>query len=100
MVPRLLVETMVMTGSDLCASTKPWNLQLDTVEDIYHEFYTQGDREMASGRLPVPIMNRFHRDEQAMHQVTVVWWPILCLLFFAWSCCLCSCLFLVFSGRC
>ena len=69
---RLLVETMVMTGSDLCASTKPWNLQLDTVEDIYHEFYTQGDREMASGRLPVPIMNRFHRDEQAVHQVKVV----------------------------
>ena len=63
---------MVMTGSDLCASTKPWDLQLDTVEDIYHEFYTQGDREMASGRLPVPIMNRFHRDEQAVHQVKLV----------------------------
>ena len=61
-----------MTGSDLCASTKPWKLQLDTVEDIYHEFYTQGDKEMASGRLPVPIMNRFHRDEQAVHQVMVV----------------------------
>ena len=63
---------MVMTGSDLCASTKPWKLQLDTVEDIYHEFYTQGDKERASGRLPVPIMNRFHRDEQAVHQVMVV----------------------------
>ena len=46
---------MVMTGSDLCASTKPWglqvticlspfanlHLQLETVEDIYREFYNQ-----------------------------------------------------------
>jgi len=60
---------MVMTGSDLCASTKPWGLQLETVEDIYREFYNQGDYEIESGRLPLPIMNRFHQDEKALHQV-------------------------------
>ena len=38
---RLLVEAMVMTGSDLCASAKPWNLQLETVSVIYEEFYIQ-----------------------------------------------------------
>lgn len=66
---RLLVETMIMTGSDLCASAKPWKDQLDTVAVIYEEFYRQGDFEKESGRLPVPIMNRFHEDEQALHQV-------------------------------
>ena len=29
----------------------------------------QGDYEMESGRLPLPIMNRFHQDEKALHQV-------------------------------
>ena len=32
----------------------------------------QGDYERESGRLPVPIMNRFHEDQQALHQVTPV----------------------------
>ena len=82
---RLLVQTMIMTGSDLCASSKPWKKQLDTVAVIYEEFYRQvntntrhtpiicspfkGDFERQSGRLPIPIMNRFHEDEQALHQV-------------------------------
>ena len=30
-----------MTGSDLCASAKPWDLQMQTVEVIYDEFYQQ-----------------------------------------------------------
>ena len=30
-----------MTGSDLCASAKPWDLQLETVAVIYEEFYIQ-----------------------------------------------------------
>ncbi len=30
-----------MTGSDLCASAKPWHLQLETVSVIYEEFYIQ-----------------------------------------------------------
>ena len=40
-LPRLLIEAMVMTGSDLCASAKPWHLQLETVAVIYEEFYIQ-----------------------------------------------------------
>ena len=66
---RLLLQTMIMTGSDLCSSVKSWQNQFNTVQDIYNEFYMQGDKEIASGRLPVPIMNRFCRDEQAHHQV-------------------------------
>ena len=68
---RLLLQTMVMTGSDLCASSKPWDQQLKTVSVIYEEFYVQGDYERQSGRLPVPIMNRYLEDEQALHQVTI-----------------------------
>ena len=40
-VCRLLVEALLMTGSDLCASAKPWDLQMQTVEVIYDEFYKQ-----------------------------------------------------------
>ena len=38
---RLQVQSLVMTASDLCASAKPWDLQLQTVEVIYEEFYKQ-----------------------------------------------------------
>ena len=58
-----------MTGSDLCASSKPWELQLQTVDAIYDEFYHQGDVELEAGRVPVPIMNRCFLDQRALHQV-------------------------------
>ena len=58
-----------MTGSDLCASSKPWELQLQTVDAIYAEFYHQGDVELEAGRVPVPIMNRCFLDQRALHQV-------------------------------
>ena len=41
MSTRLLIQTMVMTGSDLCASAKPWDQQIKTVAVIYEEFYIQ-----------------------------------------------------------
>ena len=63
---RLLVQTLIMTGSDLCASAKPWKKQLSTVAVIYEEFYRQGDFERRAGRDPVPIMNRFQEDEQVI----------------------------------
>ena len=37
-----------MTGSDLCASAKPWDLQLETVAVIYEEFYIQVDAAIKS----------------------------------------------------
>ena len=58
-----------MTGSDLCASSKPWELQLQTVDAIYDEFYRQGDVELRAGRVPVPIMNRCYLDQRSLHQV-------------------------------
>ncbi|XP_059090065.1 probable 3',5'-cyclic phosphodiesterase pde-5 isoform X3 [Tigriopus californicus] len=70
---RMIVEALVMTASDLCSSSKPWDLQLATVTVIYEEFYSQhplqGDREKREGRVPVPIMNRKYEDQQSLHQV-------------------------------
>ena len=66
---RLLLEAMIMTGADLCASSKVWDQQLQTVDLIYEEFHAQGDCEIEAGRTPMPIMNRFFLDQQAMHQV-------------------------------
>ena len=61
-----------MTGADLSATSKPWDLQMRTVHSLYEEFYDQGDREMQSGRVPVPVMNRSYIDQQALHQVGTI----------------------------
>ena len=39
---RLFVQALAMTGADLSATSKPWDLQMHTVKTIYEEFYNQG----------------------------------------------------------
>ena len=114
-----------MTGSDLCASAKPWDLQMQTVEVIYDEFYKQvcgtktiylnffvsfiilyiflmvnlrityelynkqGDLELESGRVPVPIMDRSFDEQQPLHQVDLVIYgtsEMMLLLFVVFKC--------------
>lgn len=58
-----------MTASDLCASAKPWDIQVETVKVIFEEFYQQGDAERAVGRKPIPMMDRNQPDQQAASQV-------------------------------
>lgn len=41
----MLLEAIAMTAADLCASAKPWGIQVETVKVIYEEFYLQGDAE-------------------------------------------------------
>ena len=38
---RMLVQSLSMTGSDLCSASKPWDAQEQTAEIIYAEFYEQ-----------------------------------------------------------
>ena len=38
---RLLIEAIAMTACDLCASAKPWEVQVETVKVIFEEFYEQ-----------------------------------------------------------
>lgn len=66
---RMLMQAISMTASDLSASTKPWEIQVQTVRVIFEEFYDQGDAERAAGRQPIPMMDRNQPDQQAASQV-------------------------------
>lgn len=66
---RFLVLAISMTASDLSASAKPWDIQVQTVKIIFEEFYQQGDAERAAGRKPIPMMDRHQTDQQAASQV-------------------------------
>lgn len=67
---RLLIEAIAMTGADLCASSKPWEAQRETVRVIFEEFYEQGDFEKRAGRIPIPMMDREKESEQPSSQVS------------------------------
>ena len=54
--------------------------------------FEQGDYEMESGRLPLPIMNRFHQDEKALHQVCFSCCCCRCCPQCCWCCYNCCCL--------
>ncbi|XP_037068397.1 LOW QUALITY PROTEIN: probable 3',5'-cyclic phosphodiesterase pde-5 [Pollicipes pollicipes] len=66
---RLLLQAISMTACDLCASSKPWKIQIQTVADIFEEFYEQGDAEKQAGRTPLQLMDRSQHDQQAHSQV-------------------------------
>lgn len=66
---RMLLQAISMTGSDLSASAKPWDIQVETVKVIFEEFYQQGDAERANGKIPIPMMDRFQPDQQPASQV-------------------------------
>lgn len=65
----MLVQAIAMTASDLSASAKPWEIQVQTVKVIFEEFYQQGDAEREAGRLPISMMDRHQPDQQAASQV-------------------------------
>lgn len=66
---RMLMQAISMTASDLSASTKPWDIQVQTVRVIFEEFYQQGDAERERGRKPISMMDRNQPDQQATSQV-------------------------------
>lgn len=66
---RMLTQAITMTASDLSASAKPWEVQVQTVRVIFEEFYQQGDEERAAGRQPIAMMDRNQPDQQAASQV-------------------------------
>ncbi|XP_022129460.1 probable 3',5'-cyclic phosphodiesterase pde-5 isoform X2 [Pieris rapae] len=65
-----LAMAISMTAADLSASTKPWDIQIKTVQVIFEEFYEQGDKERAAGKIPMPMMDRYKPEEQATSQVS------------------------------
>lgn len=68
----MLMQAISMTASDLSASTKPWDIQVQTVKVIFEEFYLQGDAERAAGRQPIAMMDRTQPDQQALSQVSMI----------------------------
>ncbi|XP_014663582.1 PREDICTED: LOW QUALITY PROTEIN: probable 3',5'-cyclic phosphodiesterase pde-5, partial [Priapulus caudatus] len=58
-----LLQAIIMTGCDLSASIKPWDIQVKTVKVIFEEFYEQGDEEKTQGRQPIPMMDRDRAHE-------------------------------------
>lgn len=43
---KVMMVSMLMTGADLSAITRPWDAQRRTAEVVYAEFYEQGDKEL------------------------------------------------------
>jgi cAMP and cAMP-inhibited cGMP 3',5'-cyclic phosphodiesterase 10 len=66
---RMMVNAVAMTAADLSASSKPWEIQTETVKGIFEEFYEQGDAERQAGRTPMAMMDRYQPDQQASSQV-------------------------------
>eukprot|EP00112_Aurelia_sp_Birch-Aquarium-sp1_P010606 Seg226.4 transcript_id=Seg226.4/GoldUCD/mRNA.D3Y31 product="putative 3' 5'-cyclic phosphodiesterase pde-5" protein_id=Seg226.4/GoldUCD/D3Y31 len=66
---RKLLRAVAMTGGDLSACAKPWQIQYETVKVIFQEFYAQGDEEKALGRTPLPMMDRNTADKLPQHQI-------------------------------
>uniref|UniRef100_A0A1I7WB41 Phosphodiesterase n=1 Tax=Heterorhabditis bacteriophora TaxID=37862 RepID=A0A1I7WB41_HETBA len=66
---RKLTQAILMTGCDLIASAKPWQIQTETVKVIFEEFYEQGDAERMNGREPIAMMDRNKAHELPQMQV-------------------------------
>uniref|UniRef100_A0A4W3GVU2 Phosphodiesterase n=1 Tax=Callorhinchus milii TaxID=7868 RepID=A0A4W3GVU2_CALMI len=60
---------LMMTACDLCSVTKLWPVTKTTANDIYAEFWTEGDEMKKIGIQPIPMMDRAKRDEVPQGQV-------------------------------
>ncbi|XP_062927253.1 cone cGMP-specific 3',5'-cyclic phosphodiesterase subunit alpha' [Mobula hypostoma] len=65
-----IVMAMMMTGCDLSAITKPWEVQSKVALMVANEFWEQGDLERTVlQQQPIPMMDRNKRDELPKLQV-------------------------------
>uniref|UniRef100_A0A8C6XTX8 Phosphodiesterase n=1 Tax=Naja naja TaxID=35670 RepID=A0A8C6XTX8_NAJNA len=59
-----VIMAMMMTGCDLSAITKPWEVQSKVALMVASEFWEQGDLERTVlQQQPIPLMDRAKRDE-------------------------------------
>lgn len=59
----------MMTACDLCSVTKQWQITRLTANDIYAEFWAEGDEMKKIGIQPIPMMDRDKKDEVPQGQV-------------------------------
>ncbi|XP_033835582.1 cAMP and cAMP-inhibited cGMP 3',5'-cyclic phosphodiesterase 10A isoform X5 [Periophthalmus magnuspinnatus] len=60
---------LMMTACDLCSVTKQWQITRLTANDIYAEFWAEGDEMKKIGIQPIPMMDRDKKDEVPQGQV-------------------------------
>ncbi|XP_063047591.1 cAMP and cAMP-inhibited cGMP 3',5'-cyclic phosphodiesterase 10A isoform X2 [Engraulis encrasicolus] len=61
---------LMMTACDLCSVTKLWQVTRLTANDIYAEFWAEGDEMKKIGMQPMPMMDRDKKDEVPQGQVS------------------------------
>ncbi|XP_033118661.1 probable 3',5'-cyclic phosphodiesterase pde-5 isoform X2 [Anneissia japonica] len=69
---RSLAHAITMTGCDLTAICKPFDLHCRVAYKISEEFYQQGDEEKAQGQAPIPMMDRDRAHELPANQVSFI----------------------------
>lgn len=55
---RQLLRSLMMTSADMCGTAKPFRVAERLAENLFVEFYNQGDREKAMGITPILTMDR------------------------------------------
>uniref|UniRef100_A0A670YU06 Phosphodiesterase n=1 Tax=Pseudonaja textilis TaxID=8673 RepID=A0A670YU06_PSETE len=60
---------LMMTSCDLCSVTKLWHITRLTANDIYAEFWAEGDEMKKLGIQPIPMMDRDKKDEVPQGQI-------------------------------
>ncbi|XP_039204854.1 cAMP and cAMP-inhibited cGMP 3',5'-cyclic phosphodiesterase 10A isoform X2 [Crotalus tigris] len=60
---------LMMTSCDLCSVTKLWHITRLTANDIYAEFWAEGDDMKKLGIQPIPMMDRDKKDEVPQGQI-------------------------------
>ncbi|XP_049621106.1 cAMP and cAMP-inhibited cGMP 3',5'-cyclic phosphodiesterase 10A-like [Suncus etruscus] len=64
------VIALMMTACDLCSVTKLWPVTMLITNDIYTEFWAEGDEIKKLGSQPIPMMDRDKKNEVPQGQVT------------------------------
>lgn len=65
-----MAMSIMMTVCDLSGQCKPFSVAKRLTENLYREFYAQGDREKEMGFKPLTLMDRAMEDLQPDDQVT------------------------------
>ncbi|XP_036981988.2 cAMP and cAMP-inhibited cGMP 3',5'-cyclic phosphodiesterase 10A isoform X1 [Artibeus jamaicensis] len=60
---------LMMTACDLCSVTKLWPVTKLTANDIYAEFWAEGDEMKKLGIQPIPMMDRDKKNEVPQGQL-------------------------------
>jgi hypothetical protein len=75
---RELLRSMLMTASDIAASSKPWRVQQRVARLVTAEFIVQGDKERQELNIePQALMDRKRQHE--LPQLQIRWIADICL---------------------